>query len=232
MTMKTWHTIVASLSVGAALTLGAGPRAHADDDVPVDVTQNPGCGVTLKTKEEKIARNKRLAQYYFQGWNSETMKQHDRQYRFEDHDCFASDATFRMGFGLEPEPPEFVKVPYRRPSDRPPPKASDSPFMKALPNWGTVPGTLRIVPWENGCYFIMRFGGNTPSGERIEFWEVDLIEINDAGKITHWEGYNDTLGVDRLFRVAFGKSVKELGRLENMMRPPPGGEAAPKAGTR
>ena len=46
--------------LGAAIAVAIASSAHAVEEL-VDVTKNPGCGVKLKTKEEKVARNKRLA---------------------------------------------------------------------------------------------------------------------------------------------------------------------------
>lgn len=207
---------IAAFYTALTLTIfGGSPLSAADPDV--DVTKNPGCGVKGLTREQKIARNQRLAEYYFQGWSATTMAKHGHQYRFNDHDCFAKDATFRMGFGLQPEPPEFLGFSLGQKMDSKMAPKAPTPFNKVIPDWGTIPGTLRVYPSENGAYFIMRFGGTAPTGERIEYWETDYIVVDDDGKITHWEGYNDTMGVDRLFRVVFGKGVKEVGSMGGLI---------------
>src|SRR5262245_50619550 len=100
-------------ALAALLTFAfAAPASAAEDEKLYDVTKNPGCGVKLTKKEDKIARAKRYAEYYFAGWRSPMMYKHGHQYRFEDHNCFLPTTTYRMGYGLKPEPPELLSKPY------------------------------------------------------------------------------------------------------------------------
>jgi hypothetical protein len=213
---------LAVLSVATALTTAAGADEikMSSAEPTMDMMQNPGCGVKLKTKAEKIARNQHLAEYYFQGWSPTVMSKYGHQFRFNDYDCFTADTTYRMGFGLKPEPPEYIKLPLPPHTGPFTPKHPPTPFSAVLPDWGTIPGTLRVYAGENSTYFIMRFGGTTPKGEHIEFWEVDFFLTNDDGHITHWEGYNDVMGVDQLFHLMYGKGVKDVGSLSGMMPKP------------
>jgi hypothetical protein len=212
--MKATGLLIVALAY-CAVALSFSP-AHAADGALIDVTRNPGCGVKYKNKDDKVARNKRLAEYYFTGYLYSEQQKHGKHYHWADYDCRAKDATIRMGYGLAPEPPELAPAPVatNKPGSRAAQYEQDL-MHDVFPDWGTVPGTLRIYPSENGAYFLMRFGGNTKDGERIEFWETDYIAVSDDGKITHWEGYNDTLAVDRLFRRVIGKGLKEIGTREN-----------------
>src|ERR1700728_2714897 len=84
---------LAVLSVAAALTATAGADEikMSTAEPTMDMMQNPGCGVKLKTKAEKIARNRHLAEYYFQGWSPTVMNKYGHQFRFNDYDCFTTD---------------------------------------------------------------------------------------------------------------------------------------------
>jgi hypothetical protein len=131
------------------------------------------------------------------------------------YDCMAPGAEILMGFGLKPIPPDGMKVPAAWLGARGKSDNEQDMVHDVFPNWGTIPGSLRVHPAEDNVYYIQRFGGDTKDGEHIEYWEVDYIDVNADGKITHWEGYNDTMGVDKLFKRVLGKGVDDIGSLEN-----------------
>jgi hypothetical protein len=55
-----------SLAVVGALTSQAEAASPLERYQPtIDITKDPGCGKALKTKEERIAHNRKLAELYF-----------------------------------------------------------------------------------------------------------------------------------------------------------------------
>lgn len=69
-----------------------------------------------------------------------------------------------------------------------------------------------VVPFDEGAYFRMMYGGNSKEdGKQYTICETNLILVNDEGKITHFEMWNDSISFDLLTRKIFGKSIIGLG---------------------
>jgi hypothetical protein len=85
-------------------------------------------------------------------------------------------------------------------------------YFATFPDWGTVPKTLAVVPFDGGAYFRMMYAGHgKDDGKKYTIWETNLILVNDEGKITYFEMWNDTVGMDASTRKAFGRGINELG---------------------
>jgi len=180
---------------------------------PVDLTQNPGLGIRLDTSEEKIERSLRVARWYYQAFQDAAKL--DWTHTFGEHpEWYAPNSTVFWG---EFTPPPAQPFPAAALFD-PTASADDVPMAvhegratrKKLPGYGTVDGSFRAQPWENGVTFSMTHGGATPSGERIDLWEVNTFLIDDDGLLVHWDNWVDTAALDRLFIVLYDTPLAEV----------------------
>lgn len=193
-----------ALPLAALVALSVIGVAHAQgpaDEKPViDVTKDPGCGKKLHSDEEKIAHNRKLAQIYFQSY-SEAYRT-NKLLGWDHHGCFADNWT------LIPGTYDYDRV--MQMHSQAPGKAPDVGLGELQANWKTIPdlralpGTLVIYPSPTGAFFRMKFGGTAKTGEKIELWEIEFIQVNDEGKITLWEFWDDTVGVLKEFDVVWG----------------------------
>lgn len=205
----------AALSLAAlGFALSGIPSAHAAPPIvhyqpTIDIKQDPGCGNKLRTHSQRIAHNKKLAELYYINFQSDRVN--GRNYGWWTWNCVAPNSSVLLGaVGALDEP--TVRSPA---TARPDPNAltgEQRGYFATFPDWGTVPGTLVVVPFDGGAYFRMMYAGTgKDDGKRYSIWETNLILVNDQGKITHFEMWNDTIGMDATTRKAFGKGIADMG---------------------
>lgn len=175
----------------------------------IDVTQNPGCGISGLSDQEQIERNRRLALYYFQASVEESSRDH--KYTLASQGCVPKDgkSTWLYGsFMRPPSNPSIVKSG----------NEEEAKFIQdesrawhtVFPDFGAVPGTLRVIPYKGGVYFSLLYAGTSKSGEHVEFWEVVNQLVDEDGRIYHYECWNDSAGMERAFQIAFGRSFLDM----------------------
>ena len=209
---------------------GIGTPAHAayEDYQPAalsayDFETNPGCGEKGLSHDGKIKRNIALAEVFFQSYLDGRARGVKKR-GWQDHDCMAKDATVLIGLYNPPpsKPMSFAQLlgPLIGPDGKMP--AEDAEFTRwrnTFPNFGVVPGTFRILGVdEHTITWVNSFGGPdgdliTKDGEHFPaIWEVEVLRVNDEGRITHYDSWTDPLATDRAFRKMFGKSYAENGK--------------------
>lgn len=206
--MKKMRWIVLVIASFSALPLIAGESQQL-----IDITKNPGCGLQGLTKEQKIARNTRLAKFYFQASVEEAER--DYKYTLAHYGCNAPNSTWL--YGAFTPPPAKPRVPPVESEENAEATSGEEKMIQmeskawrtVFPDWGAVPGTFRLIAaWEGGLSLSLMYGGHTKSGEYVEFWEVVTMLVNDEGQVTHYECWNDTLGMEKAFQIVFGKSFR------------------------
>lgn len=206
-----------ALSVISTAPAGAEEPAmiRITDKAPViDTTKNPGCGVTIKDKQGRIKRNADIARFYFQQYAE--MPQKHLKYSLGTYDCWADGLTILSGsFSPPPAAPQAMPLPLqdRKPGEPDPFQKEALAWLVNAPDQQAVPGTLRIIPWENGVNYSLMYSG-TAQGQRFSFWEVGIMLINEDGKITHYEMWNDSAAMENAFKLAFGQGFLENGGAE------------------
>lgn len=182
-----------------------------------DVTKNPGCGVKAKTREEKIKRNVNIAEFYHQSYaamENDTINRHD----WTEYDCMAPGATVVVGVYM---PPPAKPISFPMPSGEEARKLvkegnSGSQkevrmWKKVYPNLRAVPGTFRVITaWEGGVNWVMAFDGTSKDGETIFYWEVNTILVNEDGRITHMDCWDDGQGVANAWKKVTGIPFEEI----------------------
>jgi hypothetical protein len=201
------------------LALGGAMAAHAGNTSPIvhyqptlDITKDIGCGHKLQTKTEKIDHNRRLAELYYLNFQQD--RERGRNYDWRVHHCVADETTVLLGAVAPLADPMVMKSGMVGPNSDPDPSAltgEQRGYFATFPDWGTIPKTLVVVPFEQGAFFRMMYGGHDKDGKKYTIWETNLILVNDEGKITHFEMWNDTIGMDATTRKAFGKGIDGLG---------------------
>jgi hypothetical protein len=204
-------TVVGSLATAAEET---GPFAHYQP--VIDVTKNPGCGVEGRSKPEKIEYHRRLAELYFKNFQED--RERGRNWSWWVHDCFDENATVFLGavdplgmpvnMGLMKAAAAQAGVKAPDPSEL---TGEQRGYFTTFPDWKTQDGTLVVIPFEEGAFFRMMYGGTDADGKFHTIWETNLILVDDSGMITHFEMWNDTIGMDGTTRKAFGKGIKDMG---------------------
>lgn len=177
----------------------------------IDITQDPGCGRTLRTPAERIAHNRKLAELYF--LNFQESKTRGRNYGWWSHGCVAPGSSVLLG-ATEP-----LAEPHVRPPSGNGGMQSDGAwsgeqrgYYATFDDFGPERNTLVVIPFEQGAYFRMMYGGRSKDdGKRYTIWETNLILVNDQGRITHFEMWNDSIGFDNLTKKIFGHSILDLG---------------------
>ncbi|HJT94118.1 MAG TPA: hypothetical protein VJ777_19655 [Mycobacterium sp.] len=195
---------VGALGLGLYLSIPSAAVA-ASADTTIDVTKNPGCGVKGLTSEQKVQRNHRLAELFFQAY-VEAPKL-GALYSWNRHGCFTPDVALYSWLSGPEAPPQVGS-----------PMVLDPKFLqnewkmlrKAMPDFGVAPGSLKIFPWDEGVTFRMDYAGHTPEGVLHRVWETATILVNDEGRITYWEFWSDTKAFDALFKAAFGLTSDDL----------------------
>lgn len=201
-------TVIAMLSL-QWMNVSAEPMRHPKPYTPqIDLTKNPGCGVTGLSREQKIDRNRRLAEFYFRSYleGPKTRKLPD----WNMFDCYADDATMN-NFALH--------YPYDRNMSM---KAMMVPgrnlaleemqlyWDDAVKDWGTEANTFVAYPWENGVHFRHLWSGHAKDGKLIQLLELVTILVDDNGKITHVEFDDDRIGSQELVQATKGVNLKDL----------------------
>ena len=200
------HILTAgALAVGLSLSLPPPAIAAPSADTTLDVTQNPGCGLKGLTSRQKVERNRRLAELFFQAYSQAPKYGH--LYNWTHHGCFAADVAMYSWLAPAGAPPQVAPEPLLNPQFF---QNEWQLLRKAMPDFGVVPGSLKIFPWDRGVTFRLDFSGRTPAGVQHRVWESGTILVNDAGKITYWEFWDDTKAIDGLFKAAFGMTGDEI----------------------
>lgn len=174
----------------------------------LDITKDPGCGAKLRTPARRIAYNKMLAELYFLNFQND--RQNGRNFSWWTWNCIAPGSTVLLGAvgPLHDPSVKLTPVPGADPKEL---TGEQRGYFSTFSDWGTVPNTLVSVPFEGGAYFRMMYAGHDKEGKRYTIWETNMILVNDEGKITHFEMWNDTIGMDATTRKAFGRGIDELG---------------------
>lgn len=202
---------IASIAcVPAALAQSAptAPSPVARYQPTIDITKNPGCDIHYSTTTERLAFHRRLAELYFINFQND--RKNGRNYNWITYGCAVPGSTVLLGT-LSPLAEPTV-IPKGVTAEMAVPLSGEQRgYFATFPDWGTVPGTLAVVPFEGGAFFRMMYGGHgKDDGKYYTIWETNLILINDQGKITHFEMWNDTIGMDATTRKAFGRSILGL----------------------
>lgn len=176
----------------------------------LDITKDPGCGRKLESKADRVAHNKKLAELYFLNYQQD--RERGRNYAWYNFGCWEKDATVLLGavdpLGA-PAPRTAASLASRQSGEL---SGEQRGYFAHFPDWGTVPKSLVVIPFEEGAYFRMMYAGTSKDdGKRYTIWETNLILVNDEGRITHFEMWNDSIGFDATTRKIFGKSIVNLG---------------------
>lgn len=202
---------------GAGTVRAAAPVAHYQP--VIDITKDPGCGRNLGSREHRIAFNRRLAELYFINFQND--RRNGRNWNWAVHDCVAEGATVLLGT-IDPlgealprrvtNDPAYSSTGMSKVGKDPSLLSGEQiGYFAAFPDWGTVPGTLVVVPFEGGAYFRMMYAGHgKDDGKEYKIWETNLVLVNDQGKITHFEMWNDSIGMDSATRKAFGHGISGM----------------------
>lgn len=176
----------------------------------IDVTKNPGCGQLSYSPQERIDRNRRLALYYFQASVEEAERKF--KYTLASQGCQPKSGKSTWLYGAFTPPPArqtVVEMKVNKGEEDFVQRESRA-WHAVFPDMGAVPGTLRVLPNEDGVFFTFKYAGTSNSGEKIEFWEIVNMLVNDEGEIYHYECWNDTAGMEKAFQIAFGRSFKGM----------------------
>lgn len=198
--MKKYIVVAAPFT---ALLLPAGLHAQAPAAAPlIDIMTNPGCGQTGLTREQKTDRNRRLAYNYVE--SSHQWPKYRKMYNWSHYGCWAEGAKVRFG-SLSPIARPMVM-----------PKGADTSseargYRRLYPDFGAQPETLYVFPFEQGFYYNVVFGGHhKESGKYQSLWETGLVLVNDAGKITLWDFWNDNTGLSAFAKDLYGIEPADL----------------------
>jgi hypothetical protein len=224
--MKLWLGVLFALTASPMALADAyeGPMKHYQPTL--DITKDPGCGKPLKTKEERIAHNRKLAELYFLNYQEYYTRK--RQYGWHHWGCRAEGATTLLG-GVEPLGTPRTRAQMLEAMGNPsvPPmemtgaelNPEELAYLDAFETYGTQKGTLVVVPFEEGAFFRMMYGGIAKDdGKNYANWETNLILVNEEGKITHFEMWNDTMGWDKANRKVFGVGLDEVDGLPGYIK--------------
>jgi hypothetical protein len=190
----------------------------------IDITQNPGCGETGLSRVEKIERNRRLAHIYVQ--SSHQWPKHRKMYNWNFHECWAEGARVRFGT-LDPlgstnaiaifNPPEGGDTQGVRPSagtDAPAGADANSEargYRRLYPDFGAQPESFTVHPFEDGFYYNVSFTGHhKDTGEAQSLWETGLVLVNEEGRITFWDFWDDPIGLASFAKALYGIEPDEL----------------------
>lgn len=171
----------------------------------IDITKNPGCGISGLSEQEQIERNRRLALYYFQASVEEAERGH--KYTLASQGCVPDDGKSTWLYGSFMRPPANPSIVTSGHEDEAEFIQDESrAWHTVYPDFGAVPGTLRVIPYKGGVFFSLLYAGTSKSGERVAFWEVVNQLVDENGKVYHYECWNDSEGMERAFQIAFGRS--------------------------
>jgi hypothetical protein len=169
----------------------------------IDITKDPQCGQKrLVTKEERIANNRMLAELYYVNFQQDRAR--GENLGWWTWNCMADQTTVLLG-AVEPLGTPHV-VPGRTARNPREHTGEQLGYFATFKDWGTIPNTLTVVPFEDGAFFRMMYGGHDDAGKYFSIWETNLILVNDEGKITHFELWNDTIGWAAAHNKIFGSA--------------------------
>jgi hypothetical protein len=209
---------MSSMLLGAGLT----PVRAAEADRPsyakyqptLDITQDPGCSSKKKRQgAQRVAYNRKLAELYF--LNFQEAARRGRNYSWWSYGCMADGATMLLG-AAEPTA-EPMKMPPSSPAAQQMAvklNPEERGYYSVFPppdGFGPLPGTLVVIPNENGAFFRMMYGGKDKDGKFDGIWETNYIVVNEEGQITHFEMWNDSIAFDRISKRIFGTGIEGLG---------------------
>lgn len=166
----------------------------------LDITKDPQCGRKLTSKEDRIAHNRKLAELYFLNFQQD--RERGENLGWWTHDCMADGAQVLLG-SVDPlgESTDRAGVLAGDPRAL---TGEQRGYFDVFKDWGTIPNTLAVVAFEEGAFFRMMYGGHDAEGKYYSIWETNLILVNDEGKITHFEMWNDTIGWSAAHNKIFG----------------------------
>ena len=177
----------------------------------LDVTRDPRDGLDLSSSVDRIAYTRRMAEMLFVNYHE--ARERGANYRWHSYGLVADDATILLGV-VEPDgPPNPFGAPGAGPTGPMPLNGQDMAYYSVFPDWGTIPGTFVCFPFESGAFCRFSYAGHDQSGAEFRIWEVNFFLIDDAGKVTHFECWNDSEAFGSLTEKLFGvpgSSVKSL----------------------
>ncbi|MET0658868.1 MAG: hypothetical protein ABW110_12000 [Steroidobacteraceae bacterium] len=179
----------------------------------IDTSKNPGCGVKENSDEKKTARNIRIGKFFIQSYYD--LPKNSLKYSLDSYRCYAAKSTVHGGTF---DPPPAVSKP-RDPALDPFSgenfaKNEVEAWKKSVPDVRAQRGAARLIAWDSGAFVSYQVVGKAKTGEPIKFWEVVLMLIDDEGKITHYEFWDDTVGIGKALPVIVGKSLEEMQKLK------------------
>jgi hypothetical protein len=204
------HTAIAAAAL-ATLTAAAAEPGYFEPNAQsiIDIKADPGCGVKNLTAQQKIERNRKLAQLFFQSYVEAPTLQ--RLYGWQYHRCWAD--TIRMRAATFT--PDQIKTETQMGAND---AATDlgltelRNIWKVMPDWKAIPGSLHITAYENGATFSLRYGGHTADGKFHDAWELDIFEINDSGKINYYEFWSaPPQKIEKFAELVYGRNSESLG---------------------
>jgi hypothetical protein len=198
-----------------------------------DFTKAPRCGVKGLSREEKIERNVRMAEYIYQIY-VDAAKHDTLRYTYSGPiggvDCFDDGGSIIMGLAktLAGMPRDgFFLTPKRTPQQiederkqweggRSVLQLEIKMLKSKYPDWSAVPGSFRIVSaWEDGVSYILELGGtNKADGYQWKFWEMNTFLFNDEGRVWHYDEVIDTRGFEEGIHRGWGKRMDEFSYME------------------
>lgn len=153
----------------------------------------------LATTNERIAYIRSLVEFYYV--NLQEWPLHRRNYNWFTHDYVADNYTFLYGLTNPTDDPSSGVAQVMGPELGGNQIASERAYRGGmLP----VPGSLVVIPNENGAYFRFPFSGTDNDGNIDLYWETNYIVVGDQGKITHFEVWADTQVFKTLSRKVYG----------------------------
>lgn len=194
MIMRTYSVFTAAVIAAgmAGAAVAAPPLTHYQP--AMDITKDKTCSEIPHTAAERVAHNRKLAELYF--LNLQHDRENGRNYgwygELVNHAtpgpdrCVAAGATALAGaFDPLSEPQPMPQAPASEKRDPTMLSGEQRAYFATYKDWKSLPGTLAVLPYENAVYFRFGYDGHDPKGNRNTQWEVDLLLVNDQGKITH-----------------------------------------------
>lgn len=194
-----------------------------------DFTKPPRCGVKGLSREEKIERNVRLAEWYYQIY-LDSAHRDTLRYTWSGPvggtDCFGADSSMIIGIFkymdkmppggvfMRPKPtPEQIEAERKLWKEgRAPAQLELKMWKSKYPDYTMVPGSFRVISvWEDGVSFILdTVGTSKVDGHKLAYWEQNTFLLNEDGYIWHYDEVADTRGVDEGLRHGWGKGMEDF----------------------
>lgn len=206
-----------SIAFGSSIAGAQAAPAWQPYQPTIDIKEDPNCGKKLATPKERIAFNRKLAEIYFVNYQEDA--KNGRNYGWHTYKCTAPNATTLLGaIGATAVP---TVLPPGLMGNGVELTGEQRAYFAKFPDWKTQPGSLVVVPFDGGVFFRMIYGGHAnDDGKFYTIWESNLALVNDLGQITHFEMWNDTIGMDATTKKAFGQSLSEMNYADAFKKPP------------